>query len=405
MAASDEAKMQIFLIVAILSTALAEDVRLLDLEPNEAAQLLESKDQSLHYAPKIETNVPAVRFLGNEPHQVLEDIYLANQYHGQDGLGGYLYGYSVPDIAKTEKKKAGGDLRGAYNYINGDGKEIKVEYWDDGTGFHQVDNVDQIQPQQVEDTPEVKAAREEHFRIWQEEAERNSKAPADPNANYDAHAISPQYQQPGQVPQYQQPGPQPAFPRQPIGQSQPAVGFQSVYQGQFSGPSTARPFGSSVVPNYSGQVSYQGQFSTASPQFSSTPKASFGVSSTVAPNQVDYSGQYSEKRQVYASGPQQQQGQYQQPGQYQQQQGQYQQKNEEEEEEVTGPPRGFFYNFDYPVGIIVQKQGELQKRDELHGVYEKNKEEFQQQLKTHGDYRPTRSAFGGAYPSYMIVTA
>ena len=181
MAASDEAKMQIFLIVAILSTALAEDVRLLDLEPNEAAQLLESKDQSLHYAPKIETNVPAVRFLGNEPHQVLEDIYLANQYHGQDGLGGYLYGYSVPDIAKTEKKKAGGDLRGAYNYINGDGKEIKVEYWDDGTGFHQVDNVDQIQPQQVEDTPEVKAAREEHFRIWQEEAERNSKAPADPN--------------------------------------------------------------------------------------------------------------------------------------------------------------------------------------------------------------------------------
>lgn len=55
---------------------------------------------------------------------------------------------------------------------------LKVEYWDDGTGFHQIDNVEQIQPQQVEDTPEVKAAREEHFRIWQQEAERNSKAPA-----------------------------------------------------------------------------------------------------------------------------------------------------------------------------------------------------------------------------------
>lgn len=66
------------------------------------------------------------RFLGNEPHHVLEDIYLARQYHGQDGLGGYLYGYNVPDIAKTEKKKPSGDLKGAYNYIAGDGQEIKV---------------------------------------------------------------------------------------------------------------------------------------------------------------------------------------------------------------------------------------------------------------------------------------
>lgn len=104
----------------------AEDVRLVDLDPPEAQQLIDSKDTTLKYAPKIESNVPAVRYIGNEPQNVQEDIYLANQYHGQDGLGGYLYGYSVPDIAKTERKKAGGDLRGAYNYISGDGQEIKV---------------------------------------------------------------------------------------------------------------------------------------------------------------------------------------------------------------------------------------------------------------------------------------
>lgn len=109
-----------------MAAASGEEVRLLDLDPNEASQLIESKDQTLKYAPKIETDVPAVRVLGRDPHRVLEDVYLANQYHGQDGLGGYLYGYSVPDIAKTEKKKAGGDLRGAYNYINGAGQEIKV---------------------------------------------------------------------------------------------------------------------------------------------------------------------------------------------------------------------------------------------------------------------------------------
>lgn len=37
-----------------------------------------------------------------------------------------MYGYSVPDIAKSEKKVAGGDLTGSYSYVNGQGEEIKV---------------------------------------------------------------------------------------------------------------------------------------------------------------------------------------------------------------------------------------------------------------------------------------
>lgn len=164
-----------WLLASLIVLVTSEDVRLDNLEPSEAQQLIESKDQSLKYAPKVDSNVPAVRYLGNEPHDVLEDIYLANQYHGQDGVGGYLYGYAVPDIAKTEKKQAGGDLRGAYNYVNGQGQEIKVEYWDDGTGFHQVDNVPKILPKQIDDTDEVKAAKEEHDRLWKEQAERNSK--------------------------------------------------------------------------------------------------------------------------------------------------------------------------------------------------------------------------------------
>lgn len=99
---------------------------------------------------------------------------MANQYHGQDGLGSYLYGYSVPDIAKTEKKKAHGDLKGAYQYINGGGQEIKVQYWDDGTGFHQIDNLPEVLPKQVEDSPDVQAAKQEFFKRWHEEAERNT---------------------------------------------------------------------------------------------------------------------------------------------------------------------------------------------------------------------------------------
>ena len=57
----------------------------------------------------------------------------------------------------------------------GDDCWVQVEYWDDGSGFHQVDNVPKVLPQQIDDTPEVKAAKEEHQRIWNEQAERNSK--------------------------------------------------------------------------------------------------------------------------------------------------------------------------------------------------------------------------------------
>lgn len=52
---------------------------------------------------------------------------------------------------------------------------FKVEYWDDGNGFHQVDNVPKILPKQVDDSPEVKAAKEKFLARWHEEAERNSQ--------------------------------------------------------------------------------------------------------------------------------------------------------------------------------------------------------------------------------------
>ncbi|KRT86052.1 Insect cuticle protein [Oryctes borbonicus] len=263
----------LWLISSLVLAATAENLRLLDLPPEQAQQIIDSKDQSLKYAPKIESNVPGLRYIGNQRQHVIEDIYLANQYHGQDGIGGYLYGYSVPDIAKTEKKKAGGDLRGAYKYVNGGGQEIKVEYWDNGSGFHQVDNVPKILPKQIDDAPEVKAAKDAHLRRWQEEAERNSKPVPYP---YNGAQYKDQYQQ----------------------------------------------------PNI---------------------------------NNVDYSGQYSENNQNYQPNPTPPPREW-----------EYQPTEEEK-----GPPRGFFYNFDYPVGIIVNKQG----NSDLEQIYSQNKAKFDSQLK------------------------
>ncbi|KAJ8926778.1 hypothetical protein NQ314_020828 [Rhamnusium bicolor] len=243
------------------------EVRLLDLEPTDAQQIIEKQDQSLNYAPKIDTNVPAIRYLGREPHHVLEDIYLARQYHGQDG----------------------------------DGQEIKVQYWDDGTGFHQVDNVPQILPKQVDDAPDVKAAKEKFLARWHEEAERNSRPIANPYDN--------------QEPAYQQ-----------------YLQYQQQPQNQ--------------------QYNVQGK-----PQSNN--------------NLIDYTGQYSENQNVYARNAQQ-----------------------EQEEESTGPPKGFFYSFDYPVGIIVQKEGLVQKREgNLQEIYAANKANFESQLV--GGPRPPASSQSG----------
>ena len=51
--------------------------------------------------------------------------------------------------------------------------ELQVQYWDDGTGFHAAGNnlpglYAQDIPQPVQDTPEVIAAKEQHFQLFQQ---------------------------------------------------------------------------------------------------------------------------------------------------------------------------------------------------------------------------------------------
>ncbi|KAL3282294.1 hypothetical protein HHI36_005483 [Cryptolaemus montrouzieri] len=448
------------IIVLVFSHATQqEEVRLLDLDPQDAQQIIEQQDTSLKYAPKVESNVPAVRYLGNEPHNVAEDIYLANQYHGQDGLGGYLYGYSVPDIAKTEKKKAGGDLRGAYNYIAGNGQEIKVEYWDDGTGFHQIDNVPKNLP---EDLPEVKKAKEDFMRIWQEQAERNSRPVEDPynsEGQYKEGPLSVQGQlhrqqqftaQFGQNPGYQQPGgyQSAASQQRPVYESnlektqqtynpnyQPYQGRDQQNQGTYQSKQYSS---SSAQGNQGNQGKFQGNQGQYQPHQDNQPQyqpgqanTGYGKSATGGgtpgygqgnvgggygqgisaqgpkiaqgygnPNpathdqknqgqwnqptqktsyqghqggfQSQYQGQPSQNVNQYA--PQPQNAAYGNPkhgghysGQESQNQNKYNsQQNQEddgeyhEKDEEQGPPKGFFYKFDYPVGIIVSKQGPAQ---------------------------------------------
>nr|CAI5856611.1 unnamed protein product [Callosobruchus analis] len=60
----------------------------------------------------------------------------AGQYHAQDVLGQYSYGYFGPLSSKSEARAANGVTVGTYKYIDAEGKEQEVQYTaDDVHGF------------------------------------------------------------------------------------------------------------------------------------------------------------------------------------------------------------------------------------------------------------------------------
>ncbi|XP_037945971.1 uncharacterized protein LOC119678283 [Teleopsis dalmanni] len=58
------------------------------------------------------------------------------QYHSQDDLGQYSFGYREPLSAKQEVRSLDGVTRGAYSYIDAEGKLQTVQYTADADGFH-----------------------------------------------------------------------------------------------------------------------------------------------------------------------------------------------------------------------------------------------------------------------------
>merc|ERR1719410_1368650 len=58
-----------------------------------------------------------------------------SQYHSQDDVGQYSYGYSDPNSVKQEVKTADGVIRGAYSYVDSNGIVQSVNYIADALGF------------------------------------------------------------------------------------------------------------------------------------------------------------------------------------------------------------------------------------------------------------------------------
>ncbi|XP_063361258.1 RNA-binding protein EWS-like [Cydia amplana] len=209
----------------------------------------------------------------------VEEVYDASQFHGQDGLGGYAYGYQAPESSKVENRARTGDVTGSYTYKDGNNELIKVRYWADGEGFHQEDNLPKVELKPVEEAADVREARLAHEKAWQEAAAAAAQNP-DPqgayNSNYDYNQAASEQQQ-----------------------------------------NVVAPL--AAAPAREGKAFAQAQSSFQSNQ---------------------YSQQQQHQQQPQKYGQQQQQGQ------------------QQDEPEPTGPPRGFFYSFNYPVSIIVPKSGQ-----------------------------------------------
>lgn len=96
-----------------------------------------------------------------------------SQYHSQDMLGQYAYGYNGGLSAKVETKTLDGVTRGSYSYVDAAGKLQTVEYTADAlNGFRAAATnlpkapIDTKKaPEPVRDTAEVAIARKEHLAL------------------------------------------------------------------------------------------------------------------------------------------------------------------------------------------------------------------------------------------------
>ena len=94
----------------------------------------------------------------------------STRYHAQDELGQSRFGYAHPGQAATNYRDALGNQIGSYAYFNPEGKEVRVSYTADSRGFRVLSNdlpvapvANLVAPVQVQDTPEVAAAKATHM--------------------------------------------------------------------------------------------------------------------------------------------------------------------------------------------------------------------------------------------------
>lgn len=110
----------------------------MDISPEEAQKYISSKNLDLKYARLLaERSLTQGKYDGiyyqgkliEAPENFIEQVYEANQFHGQDGLGRAMFGYSDWNQGRLEARNANGEVRGSYQYIDPFGENILVSIY------------------------------------------------------------------------------------------------------------------------------------------------------------------------------------------------------------------------------------------------------------------------------------
>ncbi|XP_045597719.2 cuticle protein 19.8 [Procambarus clarkii] len=111
-----------------------------------------------------------------------------SQYHAQDELGQYSFGYSGGPSSRAETRDAFGIVRGSYNYVDANGKIQTQQYVADALGFRVAGTDLPVAPdappatlgslpEPVQDTAEVAAAKAAFKTAYDEAAAAAAAAP------------------------------------------------------------------------------------------------------------------------------------------------------------------------------------------------------------------------------------
>merc|ERR1712180_423648 len=134
-------------------------------------------------APVVQSVAPVVQPVTPVVQQVAPEV-TGSQYHAQDEVGQYSFGYNDPNSVRQEVKTADGVVRGAYQYVDSNGLLQTTEYIADAAGFRVgATNLPQGTvevPVSVVDTPEVAAAKVAHAQAYAEAHAAASVQPEEP---------------------------------------------------------------------------------------------------------------------------------------------------------------------------------------------------------------------------------
>lgn len=123
----------------VIPSILSAYLHLNEITPEEAQKYFAEQNLDLTYSKKLgEVPLAVLRseaanrefyFNGRKienPEDYVEETYEAEQFHGQDGLGRAMFGYTDHNQARLEARNANGDVRGSYQFVDPDGENVIV---------------------------------------------------------------------------------------------------------------------------------------------------------------------------------------------------------------------------------------------------------------------------------------